>query len=604
MSNVFKNAFGFLQQIGKSLMLPVAILPVAGLLLGIGSSDLSWMPAIVSQVMKAGGSIIFGNLALIFAVGVALGFTNNDGTAALSAVVGYLVMVATLSIMADSVLHLDQNPTVGQIQMIVGLKSIDTGVFGGIIIGGVSAALFNRFYRIELPTYLAFFAGKRFVPIITGLAAIGLGVVLSFAWPPVQAQIMVFSNWAAYHSPILAGTIYGVVERLLLPFGLHHAWNVPFFFEIGSYVDPSHPGTIIHGDINRFFAGDKTAGILGGGFLTKMWGLPAAALAMWHCARPENRAKIGGIMISAAMTSFLTGITEPIEFSFMFVAPVLYAIHAVLTGAAFALMDLFGAKMGYTFSQGGIDFLLYYGMDTKPWITFILGPIYAVVYYAVFRFMIVTFNFKTPGREDVDGAVAQAVETDDGGLARQLVLAFGGRSNITNLDACITRLRVNVADPKKVNAARLKALGAAGVVEAGQGIQAVFGTRAGNLMTDMDRYMKTAGADAELTPAEAAALAGGAPAAPPAGVAAGGSAVPEASAGELDALRRALGGAANIIGLAAAARTRLLVRLKDRALMRPEEARAAGLELFVPERGDEVQVLVGLNPERYRALFV
>lgn len=595
---MFKNAFSFLQKIGKSLMLPVAILPVAGILLGVGSSDLSWMPQIISQVMKAGGSIIFGNLPLIFAVGVALGFTDNDGTAALSAVVGYLVMVATMSVMALNVLNLNPDLAVGQLQLIVGLKSIDTGVFGGILIGGGAAALFNRFYRIELPTYLAFFAGKRFVPIVTGLAAIVLGLALSYTWPPIQALIAEFSNWAAYSNPVMAGTVYGVVERLLLPFGLHHAWNVPFFFEIGSFVDPANPDVIVRGDINRFFAGDKTAGILAGGFLTKMWGLPAAALAMWHCAKPENRVKTGGIMISAALTSILTGITEPIEFAFMFVAPALYGLHALLTGTAFALMNYFDAKMGYTFSQGGIDFLLYYGLDTKPWLTFILGPIYAAVYYLLFRFMITVFNFKTPGREETDSAAIAVAPGDKNDLARQLVLAFGGRSNITNLDSCITRLRINVADPGKVNPAQLRALGAAGVVEAGNGVQAVFGTRAGNLMTDMANFMKMAGAEAELSPAEVGAV--GAPAAEarlkeaPAA---------EASAKELEVLREILGGADNIISLAAAARTRLLVRLKDESKLRPKAAKEAGLALFKPEKGDELQVLVGLHPERYKALF-
>lgn len=594
---MFSNAFSFLQKIGKSLMLPVAILPVAGILLGVGSSDLSWMPTLVSQIMKAGGSVIFGNLALIFAVGVALGFTGNDGVSALSAVVGYIVMVATLGIIGTDVLGLNPDPMARQMQTIIGIPSIDTGVFGGIIIGGVAAYLFNRFYRIELPTYLAFFAGKRFVPIVTGLAAIGMGIALSFIWPPVQAKIAIFSNWAAYNNPVFASTIYGVVERLLLPFGLHHAWNVPFFFEIGSYIDPANPAAVIHGDINRFFAGDKTAGILGGGFLTKMWGLPAAAIAIWHSARPENRAKAGSIMISAAATSFLTGITEPIEFAFMFVAPALYAAHAVLTGVAFALMNLFEAKMGYTFSQGGIDFLLYFGMDTKPWITFIMGPIYAVLYYTVFRFMIKIFDFKTPGREDADEGAA-VLEGGESEMARQLVLAFGGRSNITNLDSCITRLRIGVNDASKVNSPRLKALGAAGVVVSGNGIQAIFGTRAGNLMTDMDRFMKSAGNEAELSADEAAKLSAGTEAPTPKA-----APVKEASAAELENVRAALGGAANINSLAAAAQTRLLAKVKDRSLLSAEKARKVGWELFTPEHGDEVQLLVGLAPERFKALF-
>ena len=596
---MFAKALAFLQKVGKSLMLPVAILPVAGLLLGIGSSNLSWMPSIISNVMAAGGNIIFGNLALIFAVGVALGFTNNDGTAALSAVVGYLVMVATLSVMALQVLGLDPAPEARQLQTIVGLKSIDTGVFGGIIIGGLAASMFNRFYRIELPSYLAFFAGKRFVPIISGLVGIASGVVLSYAWPPVQAQITVFSNWAAYSNPMMAGTIYGLVERLLLPFGLHHAWNVPFFFEIGSFMNPK-TGTIVHGDINRFFAGDPTAGILAGGFLTKMWGLPAAAIAIWHSAKPENRARVGGIMISAALTSFLTGITEPIEFTFMFVAPLLYALHAVMTGAAFALMNFMGSHLGYTFSQGGIDFILYYAMDTKPWMTFILGPAYAVLYYSLFRAYIRVFNVMTPGREAAESATQGVDMSGQFALARQLVLAFGGRSNIADLDACITRLRVNVKDHTKVNAKQLKALGAAGVVEAGESVQAIFGTRAGNLKTDMDEYLKQAGDDAELgaevAPASAPTLISEpAPAAPPAPIV-------EATPQELALLRAILGGTGNIASAAPIAKTRLLVVLKDATLVDAASAEQKGITLFKPGAGNALHVLVGLNPERYRAL--
>ncbi|MDR2406358.1 MAG: PTS glucose transporter subunit IIBC [Deltaproteobacteria bacterium] len=590
---MFKNTLGFLQKIGKSLMLPVAILPVAGILLGVGSSNFSWMPAIVSEVMKNGGSIIFGNLALVFAVGVALGFTENDGSAALSAVVGYLVMVATLSVMALKVLGLDPDPEARQLQNIVGLMSIDTGVFGGIIVGGLSAYLFNRFYRIELPSYLAFFAGKRFVPIITGLAAIVLGVMLSYVWPPVQKLITVFSNWAAYSNPTLAGVIYGFIERLLLPFGLHHAWNVPFFFEIGSYVAPD-TNIVIHGDINRFFAGDKTAGILSGGFLTKMWGLPAAAIAMWHAARPENRKRVGGIMVSAALTSVLTGITEPIEFSFMFVAPFLYLIHAVLTGCAFAIMNLVGAHIGYTFSQGGIDFLLYYSIDTKPWMVFIFGPVYALLYYGVFRGIISIFDLKTPGREDEDSTSVALDSSGEWGLARNLVLAFGGRSNITNLDACITRLRVSVADPGKVSAKKLKALGAAGVVEAGKAVQAIFGTKAGNLKSDMDAYLKQAGDDAELSPDDVSALAEDVPE-----VSEKKEEVGPATAAEKQAVVASLGGKDNIVSVKPLAQTRLLAKLKDPSLVDTTLAQKAGLYLFKPKTGDEVQVIVGQNPERY-----
>ncbi|MDR2352376.1 MAG: PTS glucose transporter subunit IIBC [Deltaproteobacteria bacterium] len=594
---MFKNTLGFLQKIGKSLMLPVAILPVAGILLGVGSSNFSWMPDIVSEVMKNGGSIIFGNLALVFAVGVALGFTENDGSAALSAVVGYMVMVATLSVMAIQVLGLNPDPKAYQLHNIIGLMSVDTGVFGGIIVGGMSAYLFNRFYRINLPTYLAFFAGKRFVPIITGLAAIVLGVILSYIWPPIQNLISAFSNWAAYSNPLWAGVIYGFVERLLLPFGLHHAWNVPFFFEIGSYLVPN-TNIVVHGDINRFFAGDKTAGILSGGFLTKMWGLPAAAIAMWHSAKSENRKRVGGIMLSAALTSVLTGITEPIEFSFMFIAPFLYVIHAVLTGLAFAIMNLVGAHIGYTFSQGGIDFLLYWSIDTKPWMVFIFGPIYAVIYYVVFRWVISFFDLKTPGREDEEAIEVVMDSSGQFGIARHLVLAFGGRSNITNLDSCITRLRVSVADPKKVNSTKLKALGAAGVVEAGKAVQAIFGTRAGNLKSDMDAYLKQAGDDAELSDDEVASLSQKTTVEVQKKVEVG-----PATEDEKAAVIASLGGISNIVSVSPAGKTRLIAKLKDLNLIDNEAAQKSGLALFKPAKGEEVQIIVGLNPERYGGLI-
>jgi PTS system glucose-specific IIC component len=597
--NPFNNMAGFFQQIGKSLMLPVAILPVAGILLGVGSSNLSFIPTLISNVMAAGGSVIFANLALIFAIGVALGFTDNDGTSALSAVVGYLVMTATIGIISQQVLGMDPKPEARQLQSVLGILTIDTGVFGGIIIGRLSAGLFNKFYRIELPPYLAFFSGKRFVPIVTGFVAILAGVILSFLWPPVKDKILIFSNWAAYSNPVMAGTLYGFVERLLLPFGLHHAWNVPFFFEIGSFIDPKS-GLEIHGDINRFFALDPTAGILGGGFLTKMWGLPMAAIAMWRTARPENRARVGGIMLSAALTSFLTGITEPIEFSFMFASPFLYGVHAVLTGIAFSLMNLLGAHMGYTFSQGGIDFLLYFTMDTKPWLVFILGPIYGIIYFFVFRTIILVMDIKTPGRKDSDEeAQLSTLEIEKLDFSRQIVWALGGRSNIAKLDNCITRLRVEVKDPTKVNAKSLKSLGAAGVVERGQAIQAIFGTRAGNIKTDIDEYLKTAGKEAELPQEMEKSLASKSPekvSVPTKAV------VPEATTEELETIRQVLGGAGNIVSVKPGASTRLFVALKNKQSVNLDGAKKAGLGILVPDQGQVIQVIVGLNPERYRAL--
>ncbi|HEK2714052.1 TPA: PTS transporter subunit EIIC, partial [Proteus mirabilis] len=303
---MFKNLFVVLQKIGKSLMLPVSVLPIAGILLGVGSAGLSWIPVSVSQVMAEAGGSVFSNMPLIFAIGVALGFTNNDGVSALASVVAYGIMSKTMLMVAPWVLGL--SPDSVEIQRLT-----DTGVLGGIIAGIIAASMFNRFYRIKLPEYLGFFAGKRFVPIISGLIAIFVGILLSFIWPPIGTAIQRFSEWAAYQNPAVAFGIYGVVERALVPFGLHHIWNVPFQMQVGEYVNSA--GQVFHGDIPRYMAGDPTAGMLSGGFLFKMFGLPAAAIAIWHTARPENRVKVGGIMISAALTAFLTGITEPIEFS-------------------------------------------------------------------------------------------------------------------------------------------------------------------------------------------------------------------------------------------------------------------------------------------------
>lgn len=391
---MLQNAFAHLQKIGKSLMLPVSVLPVAGILLGVGSAAFSWLPAVVSDVMAEAGGSVFANMLLIFAVGVALGFTHNDGVAA---VVAYGIMVKTIAVVAPLILHLSAGDVVAK-------HLADTGVLGGIIAGAIAASMFNRFYRITLPEYLGFFAGKRFVPIISGLLAIVFGVVLSFIWPPIGAAIQAFSHWAAYQNPMVAFGIYGVVERALVPFGLHHIWNVPFQMQVGEFTNAA--GQVFHGDIPRYMAGDPTAGKLSGGFLFKMYGLPAAAIAIWHAARPENRARVGGMMISAALTAFLTGITEPIEFSFMFVAPLLYVIHALLAGLAFPLCILLGMRDGTSFSHGLIDFVVLSGNSSRIWLFPLVGIAYGLVYYSLFRLLIVKLNLNTPGR---DVAAAEAL---------------------------------------------------------------------------------------------------------------------------------------------------------------------------------------------------
>ena len=477
-----KNLFGSLQQVGKALMLPVSVLPVAGILLGVGAAKFSVLPATLSSVMEQAGGAVFGNMALLFAIGVALGFTKNDGVAGLAAAVGYFILTKTVTVVAPLLAGLD--PAAADFAAQAD-KVSNVGVLGGVIAGGIAAYMFNRFYRIQLPEYLGFFAGKRFVPLSTGIVAIAAGVVLAFVWPPIGGAIKAFSHWAAYQNPAMAFGIYGIVERSLIPFGLHHIWNAPFFFEVGEYTNAA--GQVFHGETARYIAGDPTAGNLAGGYMFKMYGLPAAAIAMWHTAKPENRAKIGGIMVSAALTSFLTGITEPIEFAFLFVAPVLYAIHALLAGSAFVVMILLGMKHGTTFSHGLIDFIVLFSQSTKGWMFPVIGLIYAAIYYTVFRVAIVALDLKTPGREDESSEESTLTGSD---LAGELVQAFGGKDNITNLDACITRLRVSVKEIAKVDQSKLKSLGAAGVVVAGSGVQAIFGTKSDNLKTDMDHWIK------------------------------------------------------------------------------------------------------------------
>ncbi|MDF0604683.1 PTS glucose transporter subunit IIBC [Neisseriaceae bacterium TC5R-5] len=561
---MFSQSFAFLQKIGKALMLPVAVLPIAGLLLGIGATDFhtqNELALAVLALMKSSGDSIFSNLPLIFAVGTALGFTENDGVAALAATVSFLVMTVTLGVMAKI---LGVTP-----DMIMGVPSIQTGVFGGILAGCLAAYLFNRFYRINLPSYLGFFAGKRFVPIITAICAIGLGVVLSMVWPPIAAQIKTFSHWAAVSDPRTAATVYGFVERLLIPFGLHHIWNVPFFFEMGSFTDAS--GQVVRGDINRFFAGDPTAGILAGAFFFKMFGLPAAAIAIWHSAKPENRVKVGGMMVSAALTSFLTGITEPIEFSFLFVAPVLYFIHACLAASAQFVANTLDMHMGFTFSQGGIDFLMFNLIGDKSkhaGYVFIVGPIYALIYYTVFRVMISKFKLKTPGREDEALTTEESVSEDQ--RARQLVLAFGGRQNIRSLDACITRLRVAVADIKQVDQAKLKAMGASGVMVVGSGVQAIFGPLSENLKTDMDIYLRHSSSDDDAVPLPV-------PASTSEPLAVPSEAAPLKLSADIAQLTQALGGQANVLKLEAVAHSRLRVELKEASQFNLAQAQSAGV---------------------------
>ncbi len=608
---IAKQGFALLQKMGRALMLPVSVLPVAGILLGVGSAQFPWIPTLVSTFMAEAGGAVFTSLPILFAIAVAIALARNDGVVALAAVVGYMVLVASLGVMAT----LFGSET----KAIFGIPSMDTGVFGGLIVGLVAAALFNRYYRLQLPPYLGFFAGKRIVPILTAVAAIGLAVVLGFVWPVVQEAINAFSRWAADGNPAAAFALYGVVERALLPFGLHHIWNVPFFFEVGRYLDPA-TGKAITGEIHRFAAGDPAAGHLAGGYLFKMWGLPAAALAMWYTARPDQRKRVGGLMISAALTSFLTGITEPIEFSFLFVAPLLYAIHAVLAGVAYFTCVELGIRHGTTFSHGLIDFIVLYGRSSHALWYLVLGPLWAFVYFGAFTWAIRRFNLQTPGRqpEDVatttgEAAVESAAASPEapaaargGGFAQQLVLAFGGRANIKSLDACITRLRVEVYDPSRASQARLKALGATGVVLVGENVQAIFGPRSENLKSEMEAYLETAGPEADLVPAGDAEPGLPAPASSTAGVE--GLAAAPASPAVVDAALQAkaagvvaaLGGVANIVSIAPQALTRVRVVLRDPAGADAEALAEAGVP-DVMRLESSLHLVVGLEANAWAA---
>ncbi|MGI9076922.1 MAG: PTS glucose transporter subunit IIBC [Gemmatimonadaceae bacterium] len=574
--------FGWLQKIGKSLMLPVSVLPVAGILLGVGSAKFALLPPVVSNVMAQAGGAVFGNLPLIFAIGVALGLTGNDGVASLAAVVGFAVMVATMGVMA---------PLVGyEPREIMGIPSIETGVFGGILIGAVAAILFNRYFRLTLPPYLGFFAGKRSVPILTAFAAVVVGIALSFIWPPVGNVIDKFSRWAAAGNPSVAFAMYGVVERSLIPFGLHHTWNVPFFFEVGQYLDPD-TGKIIRGEIYRFTAGDPTAGNLAGGYLFKMWGLPAAALAMWRCAHPENRAKVGGIMISAALTSFLTGITEPIEFAFLFVAPGLYFVHALLAGAAYFTAIELGIRHSTTFSHGLIDYVVLFPNSSRGLWYLWLGPLWALMYFGLFRTLILKLDLKTPGREVEDPTVGATGDVAaDGGMAAQLVAAFGGAANIRSLDACITRLRVELNDVSRASADALRGLGAAGVMQVGSGMQAIFGTRSENLKTDMEEHMRSSGVSTVkptgpiIRPVAERELV----------------VTPELRV-RATAIATALGGASNIMRVEPCALTRLRVQVRDLRAIDEPALEAAGSSGMLPISEDVVHVIVGKAAEEYAA---
>ncbi|WP_181350710.1 glucose-specific PTS transporter subunit IIBC [Thalassobacillus sp. CUG 92003] len=496
---MFKNAFGTLQKVGKALMLPVALLPAAGILLAFGTSfaqedfvdrvpyfGTPWVQQLL-EVMAESGGIVFDNLPLLFAVGVAIGLANGDGVAGLAAIIGYLIMNVTMGVLGDVTAEMTEDPAYAEM---LGIPTLQTGVFGGIIVGLLASFLYRRYYNIELPQFLGFFAGKRFVPIITAFSSLFLGIIMLLLWPYAQNGLNGLSHLMLNGNIHVSAFFFGVIERSLIPFGLHHIFYSPFWFEFGSYTNAA--GEIVRGDQQIFFAQMRdgveefTAGtFMVGKFPFMMFGLPAAALAIYHTAKPARKKVVAGIMGSAALTSFLTGITEPIEFSFLFVAPLLFGIHALFAGVSFMTMSLLDVKIGQTFSGGLIDFILFGVLQNKTpwWWVIIVGLIFSVIYYFGFRWAIEKFNLATPGRED------EAEDADDDGevgdLPFEILEAMGGQQNISYLDACITRLRVTVNEVDTVDKNRLKKLGASGVMTVGSNIQAIFGPVSDSLRGQM-----------------------------------------------------------------------------------------------------------------------
>ncbi|GGH19140.1 N-acetylglucosamine-specific PTS transporter subunit IIBC [Paenibacillus segetis] len=478
----------FLQKIGKSLMLPVATLPAAAILMRFGNINYitefhfgdsvgGFLNTYVAPFLNAGGGTIFDNLPLIFAVGVAIGLAG-DAVAALSAVIGYMILLKLLAIVPGIFPSIMQSAD----------TKLNMGVLGGILVGCIAAALYKKYHKIKLPDWLGFFGGKRFVPMVTAFTMVVVGLICGLIWGPVQNVLDTFGNWVVSLGGI-GSAVHIIANRLLVPFGLHHIINSIVWFQIGDFTNAA--GEVVHGDLTRFFAGDSSAGMFMTGFFpVMMFGLPAAAFAIIHTAKPERRKAVGSIFMGAALASFLTGITEPLEFAFMFVAPVLYGVHIVLSGISAFVTYAFGMKLGFGFSAGLIDYGLGWGLSSKPLLLIPIGLVTAVLYYVIFRFLIVKLNLKTPGREDdFEEEVAEsgsgAVNSD--GRAAQILTQLGGPSNINSVDACITRLRLIVKDEKAVNDAGLKKLGAAGVMRLGKGaVQVVFGPQSESIKDEIN----------------------------------------------------------------------------------------------------------------------
>ncbi|NMM63184.1 PTS transporter subunit EIIC [Clostridium sp. P21] len=484
-----KKLFAVLQKIGKSLMLPVSVLPAAGLLLRFGQPDLLNL----AYVAKAGDAI-FTNLPMIFAVGVAIGFSGGEAVAALAAVVGQLILEAIIKVASSNAAQVlaakvaaQQHMTVAAFMKtaaytdIVSKTTINMGVLGGICIGLIAGILYNKFHNIKLPQVLGFFGGKRFVPIITSIVALIFGIVGVNIWAPIQNGINVFAQWA--DTSVFGPAFYAAGKRLLIPVGLHHMYYPAFLYQFGQYISG---GVTYFGDSARYFHGDPTAGVfMASEFPILMFGLPGAAVAMIVAAKKEKRKQTAGMMISAALVAFLTGITEPIEFSFIFVAPILFVFHVFAAFTSGIITSLLHIRLGYTFSASFIDYLLGFKFAGHPWSIWPVGIAYFALYFCVFYFTIKAMNIKTPGREDEESFKVAHINAKGSEKAVGVLKAIGGKDNIEGLDACITRLRLTLKDISKVDKDTLKALGAAGVLIAGNSVQAIFGTEAERIKDDI-----------------------------------------------------------------------------------------------------------------------
>ena len=545
--------FSVLQRVGRSFMLPIAILPVAGLLLGIGSSftnattiETYHLTSILGEgtvlnallmIMNKVGSAVFDNLPLIFAVGVAIGMAKKEKeVSALSAVIAYFVMNTAINAMLTITGQILDNGEIaesvleGTITSVCGIQSLQMGVFGGIIVGLGVAALHNKFYRIQLPNALSFFGGTRFVPIISTIVYMFVGILLYFVWPVVQNGIYALGGLVT-GSGYVGTLIFGLIKRALIPFGLHHVFYMPFWqTAVGGTMEVA--GQMVQGGQNIFFAqladsaniahfsADATR-YFSGEFIFMIFGLPGAALAMYQCARPEKKKAAGGLLLSAALACMATGITEPLEFSFLFVAPALFAVQVVLAGSAYMIAHMLNVAVGLTFSGGLLDFFLFgilQGNAKTSWMRVIpVGIIYFFLYYFIFKFMIRKFNFKTPGREDDDtetklytkadvnarreAAQAETITSDDA-TSEAITRGLGGKKNISDVDCCATRLRCTVKDASRVNDGILKATGASGVVHKGQGVQVIYGPNVTVIKSNLEDYLETAPdtyAEAETT---------------------------------------------------------------------------------------------------------